>query len=870
MIVLIGAWNENNENDKQAIESITGIDYSQLLSFARERLNAGDPYIALTDGIWRVTLRKDIFPLVKDFLFDNTICNAFNVASQLVNEQSKRFENEDAIGVFVPSGGWFSNSDSFRKGLCEGLCLMANNDPPKNSSLGLVEQQAFLLVRNLFEKCSWKTLAGLEELTSVLAEMSPKAFLMELESFAIQRSQELKKLFPAKNQRAVSDGNFITYLLWPLEELAWIPEYFGACVRCLGIIELTEYEKSHYRNTPFVSLIAILNAFRPQTFASTQQKKNAILSLKNDSQDLCWDVIDALLPTASFSLMDTSKPKYIDVASWERDIDQNESTELLRYYIDIAVLLSSGSAKRLAALSTHLRYMSVDMVSDYFKKIIGSAEDWTDELRYQVWDSLCNLRERAKLNRKQIKQDSDLSYLLGCAISASKPQSKWYQYLRLYTNKTKEYPLNDAHGFTDYETARSKAILELYDRYGVDKVISFGERVKRLSDVGQKLGKELNSSQIKDILKRYSQDQDSSFYFAVLRSFIAVNGVLSLDETGIEKYAEPFRAKVLCAAPFTPDTFSHLNHFLLDRTIYWKTVPVQWIVPEWTKETIESVIHELVEVERFDVIINSVGQNLNELNIENELLKTVMLRAVYKNEIDQLDTYAVCSIIARFQLETKPDIDTLAEIEFAYLPLLKQQSTTHPKALYYKLSNDSGFFCDLMELAYKPHHAKRSDHTLSEGVSQRLYQLIFDFRIVPGVDWNGVFKPDRFKEWIAASLQWADRMDRLAVVQLTIGNGLSYANTIDGLPDEEIMEELNQPRNNDMRTGYQIGIRNQRGGYWVDPEGKPELALSEQYSNYANAADERGFSRFAETLRDISDSYLKDAIRIKREHALFE
>ena len=75
-------------------------------------------------------------------------------------------------------------------------------------------------------------------------------------------------------------------------------------------------------------------------------------------------------------------------------------------------------------------------------------------------------------------------------------------------------------------------------------------------------------------------------------------------------------------------------------------------------------------------------------------------------------------------------------------------------------------------------------------------------------------------------------------MQQTIGNGLSYARKLEnGLIDEFIMKELNKIDNEEMRRGYGLGIYNQRGVRWIDPEGKPELQLAEKYKERAEIAE---------------------------------
>lgn len=73
------------------------------------------------------------------------------------------------------------------------------------------------------------------------------------------------------------------------------------------------------------------------------------------------------------------------------------------------------------------------------------------------------------------------------------------------------------------------------------------------------------------------------------------------------------------------------------------------------------------------------------------------------------------------------------------------------------------------------------------------------------------------------------------------------------------LEELNRVENEELRRGYYLGIINQRGVHWIDPEGKPELELAEDYENRANIAESRGYSRYAGILRVIGDEFKREA-----------
>ena len=107
---------------------------------------------------------------------------------------------------------------------------------------------------------------------------------------------------------------------------------------------------------------------------------------------------------------------------------------------------------------------------------------------------------------------------------------------------------------------------------------------------------------------------------------------------------------------------------------------------------------------------------------------------------------------------------------------------------------------------------------------------------------------------------WSKENDRYEVTMHTVGAGLSYAVlNEEKMPAEVIIEELNRAENEELRRGYYLGVINQRGVHFIDPEGKPELELTKEYKDRANIAEERGYSRYAGVLNEIADQYFREA-----------
>ena len=858
-IALLGAWDENNEADRDAIERITGTSFSEFLVFAREQLHIPNSRLFLSNGIWHVSYRKELLAYLTDYFYDDIICNAFHVASELVTERSKHFSDSGLPSYFIPAGGLFSHSTAFRKGLLEGLCILAHEKKLPNCSDHLVEQQAVSLVRTLFAPESWELLAGLKDLTQIIAEMSPKTYLQELETFVVEHEQEFKNLIPQRRQ-SILDVDYLSDIRHSLITLAWVPDLLSGCIRCMGVIEMIGHNYTNLEGVTINDIANIMNVLHPQTFATLKHKENAILALQTDSPELCWTVLKELLPESSFVVFQTSKPKYVDVSEFEREIPQKERTETLKLYIRLAISLSFDLSERMAQLVSRVRIMDQRAAVSFLEQIQLAAVDWSDEMKYPIWSSLRSLKARIVLENDRKKPRTKLFKQIGRTIDATVPESDFYRNMYLYLEDNAEYLIDYSESrWKRREEERKDAIYKMFESDGVETVIRFGEKVNNTQDVGSKLGARLDLEQMKDLLKKYFENKNSLFYPYVIYEFIRANGSDILHKIGLETYDESFRATVLISAPFDPELFSIIDHFLSDISLYWNKVKIKWFPPTWSQKTINNVIQELSKVGRFNAIINALGHCVEKYNLEDNTFEAIMNGAMLDQSGESLDAHAVREIIKKLQSSPDPNIDNLWKIEYNFLPFLDEYSGTKPKALYFKLSNESTFFCTVMEYVYKPRHDDKKHSNLPEGVAKRLFSLTYNYCVVPGIEWDGSFNVASFRAWIDDVIRWARETDRMEVVQQTIGNGLSYAEKTEGLPNDTILDELNKPQNREMRHGYQLGIQNQRGVHWIDPEGKPERALAQEYKTYAQNAEERGYSRVFEMMNSIANSYLREA-----------
>jgi hypothetical protein len=127
-----------------------------------------------------------------------------------------------------------------------------------------------------------------------------------------------------------------------------------------------------------------------------------------------------------------------------------------------------------------------------------------------------------------------------------------------------------------------------------------------------------------------------------------------------------------------------------------------------------------------------------------------------------------------------------------------------------------------------------------------------------------------FNEWLQKVKALCVKSGHLEVALINVGEVLIHSPPDpDGLwIHHAVAAALNDRETEAMRNGFRTGTYNSRDVHWVDPTGKPEKELVEQFRWKAEDVENAGYQRFAVTLRDLADGYKRESERIVGENLL--
>jgi hypothetical protein len=284
-------------------------------------------------------------------------------------------------------------------------------------------------------------------------------------------------------------------------------------------------------------------------------------------------------------------------------------------------------------------------------------------------------------------------------------------------------------------------------------------------------------------------------------------------------------------------------------------------------------IDKLLEVSRPQAAIDCLYFRLHKkLPMDTKRTVRALLEAVSdKESATSMDFYDITELIKALQDDLKTDQNDLFRVEWAYLSLLERHSGAEPKLLEKRLATQPGFFCEVIRFIYRSTNEEKRDEEPDEkrkAIAANSWRLLHEWKRPPGLNDDGSFSSEDFEAWLESVQQQCTESGHLEVAMIKVGEVLFYCPADpQGLwIAQSAASALNARNAEEMRRGFRTEVFNSRGAHWVDPTGKPERELATQWRKKANAVEDAGYARFAAILREIAESYDREAERVIEEH----
>ena len=880
LAVLIGAWDEKSQRDRDMTAQILGISYEEWIRKAREILHYTDSPLSHKNGIWKVVNRTELLHLLGSRILDHDLDTFKSLAISALNEPDPAFDlpaeerYTASIQAKVLEGSRF-----LRKGIAEGLAILGSMpDTCSNCAQGKVETTCLLVLREILSDADRILWGSLDDLLPVLAEAAPGEFLDTVEKVLHMTPCPFEELF-AQEGNGITGRNYLTGLLWALEGLAWDEQYLVRVCVVLG--ELASHDPGgQWDNRPSKSLVTILLPWFPQTLASVDKRKVAVQTLLKEQPDSAWTLIIQLLPGQHQTSFGSHKPRWRKTIpdNWKENVTPQEYWQQASFYAEHAVAAAGNDIGRLSRLIDHFDNLPRSAFDQLIEVLSSkSVSTLPEEQRLSLWEHLTQFTNKhRRFSEAEWALTGDLISHIELVADQLAPTDPLNLYQHLFTGDDFDlYEENDNWEEQEKKlnARREKAISDIFQKSGIESVIRFAENVTSPGQVGHALGV-IASHVIEQALLPQFLDAPDNAHKIFVSGFIwrryHVKDWIWCDNIDKSCWTPAQIGQFLACLPFIKEAWDRASKWLQEHEReYWIRTGAN---AYQAGSDLAIAIEKLIEHGRPYAAIHCLGRMRQaEQPIDIAQCVRALIAATSSTErTHTMDGYYIVELIKFLQADSSVNQDELFRVEWAYLPILDIHGAA-PLLLESRLANDPDFFCETIRLIYR---SAKEDQSSKEPIEEsktratNALRLLHEWKTPPGIQKDGTFSENCFTEWLRHMNPICTESGHLEVALITVGEVLIHAPADpDGLwINRAVATELNDREADKLREGFGTGTYNSRGVHDVDPSGKPERELAEQFRNKAEEIENAGFQRFAVTLRGLADDYDRKAERIIAEH----
>lgn len=877
MAMLLGSWNEFNNEDVEVVRQLTGESYIDWIADLRETLQVHDTPLAYKNGIWSFKDRLQSWKNLGSRIFDDNLDSLKAIALEVfqINDPSFDLPGDERYAAAI-HGKVLPHSGNLRAGLAETLALVGSqHNSLSNCSRGKAESIAALSIRELFENSNWLRWGSLNSLLPTLSEAHPGEFLSAIENAIAASPSPFDTLFDQEDA-GVFGRNYITGLLWALEGIAWDEAYLSRSSVVLA--EIASHDPGgNWANRPGNSLTDIFLPWMPHTLASVEKRKAVLKTIRAEQPEVAWKLLQSLLPNQHSTTSGTHKPVWRNTipANWEKGVTNDEYWEQSRFCAELIVEQAGFNIAKLASLAENYDHLPSPASEALREKLLSeNILNCPEEDRLPIWNKLCELiaRHRRFPDAEWSLEDQSLLPLEEI-VDKLAPKTPSLLHRKLFSDS--DYLLYERGGDWQEEEKklfllRKAAIEDILTEGGIAKVLEFSSTVKSSYLVGEVLA-DFDISEYDGVLLPNLLNMGDHKSWSLAASYAWRRRHMRdwqwFDNIDKSEWTPKQISSLLCALPFDKNAWDRATQLLgKNEKEYWENTMANTYQ---TDDEIEYALAKLLEHGRPNAVIEGLSRRLfKKEDINPELACEALLALVQsEDQAERSDSYKITQIIKSLQKNKDTDEDKLFQVEWAYVSLLDRHSDGSPMTLENRLASTPSFFCELIEMIYRAEGVEPDAEESTEqsrNIATNAYRLLSTWSTVPGTRSNGEFDPKEFSEWLTAMEEIVKTTGHYDVALIRLGDVLIHSpEGPDGLWIHPVIAEaMNSRERSSLRDGYGTAIRNSRGAHIVDPEAKPEKALAKKYRDKAEAVENAGYQRLATTLREVASCYDRDAERI--------
>lgn len=829
--LLIGRWNEANFGDVEIIEMLSGLPYAEYRDSLSKWRDLPESPIIQIGHTWRLTSPLDAWANVSGQLRPSDF-ERLKTAALLALRENGPERDIDPTNLSLGFNPPNRYSRWAREGLIQSLILIGLYGEGLKLSTN-TEGQVWVdhIIDELLTNADGELWKSLDHEMPLIAEASPSVFLEKTNQSLISAEKEIMAMFDT-DPGILTDKAHHTGLLWALEGLAWMPEYF---LDAVVVLTRLDQQKPIIKmlNQPINSLKDIFKSWYHQTMADLEQRISALETLLELSYETGWSVLLSMLPTQHGSAHPTHNLRWrLFGKSKQLNYTYEELYSTSSSVVDLLIKYFNGTENDLAILVEHSDQL-LDTDRKKLFKFIESKAGEIDTPDNLVWKKLGKIlsQHRSYPNADWALPEEILTEYQAL-YECYTPKDRLAKHLLLFDDHWPEFPEDDPTlDPNDYdskakrlEKRRLRAIEEILNVYGLEKIKEVSAEIKEPTILGQTLGTLKNFEFSNEDLPFFLNHGDGPLN--VIQGYFAIKARIAEGDWSIQAFkrlnqlglSSQELVNILVVLDQSPAIWALLENNAALAAIYWSEVRPFFYRLEIKDKEIG--LGYLLKYHRFMAAIGEASHYPGELStgmIVDILTKAATEKA---NDPGRAPGYEIARLFK--ELYQRDDIEkgTIIRLEWFYVEVLDRYSREQPTLLEKEILTDPSFFIEMIKWVYVPKSREKigeeSQELSSEQIASRAtraYRLLKDISAVPGMNDDGALDVDFLNNWVSEVRKLALEADREEVTDIQLGQIFATypEDRKSNWPPEPIAALIENINTDDLKSGFSSATFNKRG-----------------------------------------------------------
>ncbi|WP_444942460.1 hypothetical protein ACJJI3_11025 [Microbulbifer sp. ZKSA004] len=880
-------WNSNNDNDKDILSALSGMNYNQLESQLDKLSSYSDTPIRRVGRIWQVISKIDYWLNIRGLMSVSHIDRLGDICGKVIGDIDPSYDmDSNERWMASVKGNTPKYSGLLKGGIADTLALLSTYSDDHASQLGgvSVKNKIDVWLSHLFnENNTTEFWYSLGKSTSSLAEAAPDVFLDAVDNSSLGENSPLLGLFNAEAEDSFAGGCYHSDLLWALETISWNKNYLTRV--CQALARLSEIDPGgRYSNRPFSSLVNIFIGWITYSSATHDERANLIKEvLLKQYSEVTWRLMNELLVGSARSSSGLSSPDYQD---WAEGVDEStKQSDYFSYigrivdmiiaeadkdidsrYIDLASNFDSYTIAQREVIINKLLSVNIDMISDESRKellkhlrdLISRHREFSDS--DWAWpDEVITKLEKVYLHLDFESPVLNAKYLF---------DDHWPDLID--PTKRKEVPYNERQEYLD--SLRVEKLEDLYDESGIDGFKELLESCKFPRLVGLSLYKsKIKDFFIDELVVWLGQDggyqECANGYFSAMAhsDFAGAKKILSDHHL----MNEIIKSQLLVNFPVFQETFDILEE--CDGSVkesYWQKV-AYYFVQDKDSSLVEYISSNLLKNGRplaaIDAFAQSLHRGTSAGDMNAKLAYQILIKvATNAEDIDRVSIQSVIHDITRtikfIQDSGQCSDEEVMQVEWLYAKAFRHHDFS-PTFIHKSIATNPSNFIQFIKWMCLRKDGIEEEETMQEGQAKQVagaaWDILNSLHLLPEDDFTD--------EWVSLAREQLIECGRLEIGDLYIGKYLSkcHSDEEDGIwPKKSVRDVIESLKSQSFEEGIINGKLNSRGITTRHPYagGQQERTLADRYQTDSESV-QLIYPRTAKILRELADHYRSDANR---------